>query len=132
MTEGHPKDRRDAHRFLKKLDQDNRFSFQTFDDSDDKNKELTRVLHGSLEENFPLLGQLNDQGAGIFVTVNETDLKGRKTDNIISVRAVFADLDAAPLEPVRDFGLKPHIIIETSPNRWHAYWPRLLKNSVEI
>jgi len=116
-------DKVEATRFLEKLDSGNGFTFQTFDDGDEEKKPLARVRHGSLEEHFPLLGQLNDQGAGIFVTVNETDLKGRKTDNIISVRAVFADLDGAPLEPVREFGFKPQIIIETSPNRWHAYWP---------
>ena len=115
-------DKVEATRFLEKLDSGNGFTFQTFDDGDEEKKSLARVRHGSLEEHFPLLGQLNDRGAGIFVTVNETDLKGRKTDNIISVRAVFADLDGAPLEPVREFWLKPHIIIETSPNRWHAYW----------
>jgi hypothetical protein len=44
---------------------------------------------------------LNREGAGVFVTVNETDLKGRTAKNITSVRAVFVDLDGAPLEPVR-------------------------------
>ena len=112
----------EARRFLEKLDSENAFTFQTFDDTERKEKSLTRVLHGSFEKHCPTLEKLNDRGAGIFVTVNETNLNGRKADNIVRIRAVFADLDDAPLKPVREFGLRPHIIIETSPNRWHAYW----------
>ena len=122
MTERHLRDRGEAYRFLEKLDQDNSFTFQTFNDSAEANGRLTRVLHGSLEEKLPVLERLNERGAGIFVTVNQTNLKGRKTRNIIGIRAVFADLDGAPLEPVREFGLPPHIIVESSPDRWHAYW----------
>lgn len=36
--------------------------------------------------------QLNDRCA-VFVTINETDLKGRKTENIVRVRALFVDAD---------------------------------------
>jgi len=38
------------------------------------------------------------------------------------VRAVFVDLDGAPLEPVLTCGLEPHIVCESSPGRFHAYW----------
>jgi hypothetical protein len=39
------------------------------------------------------------------------------------VRAVFVDLDSAPLDPVLAADVpKPHIVAETSPNRWHCYW----------
>ena len=96
MTGRRVKDRGDARRFLEKLDPCNSFTFQTFDDSDDKRKSLVEVPHGSLEENFTLLEKLNDRGAGIFVTINKTDLKGRKTLNIERIRAVFVDLDGAP------------------------------------
>ena len=33
------------------------------------------------------------QGAGVFVTINETDLQGRKVENIVRTRALFADAD---------------------------------------
>jgi hypothetical protein len=58
----------------------------------------------------------------VFVTVNETDGKGRATTNIVRVRATFVDLDGAPLEPVTTHRIPPHIVIESSPDRWHAYW----------
>jgi hypothetical protein len=68
---------------------------------------------------------LNEKGAGIYVTLNETDFKGRTAKNIVRVRAFFVDLDGAPLEPVVDLNtavLQPHFISETSPKRWQAFW----------
>lgn len=61
-------------------------------------------------------------GAGIFIVVNETDGEGRKAANVTRVRAVFVDLDGAPLENIDRFPLKPHFIIQTSPDRYHVYW----------
>ena len=58
----------------------------------------------------------------MFVTVNRTDLKGRREANIVAVRALFADLDGAPLSVLERLGLLPHIIAMTSPSRFHAYW----------
>jgi len=99
------------------------WTFQTFDDNRDrKDQRLVRVLNGSLNEHAKTLVELNAQGAGIFVTVNKTNLHGRKTENIVKVRAVFSDLDGAPLAPVLANGAAPHIIVESSPDRWHPYW----------
>jgi hypothetical protein len=122
MTEGHPKDKDTAYRFLERLDPEHHFTFQTFGDCESDDSQLVRVLHGSLEEHFQALVDLNKRGAGIFVTGNRTDSKGRKAENITETRAVFVDLDGAPLTPVLDFGLRPHIIVQSSPDRWHAYW----------
>lgn len=98
------------------------FTFQTFDDSDQKRRHLIWVLHGSLSEHLEQLTILNNQGAGIFVTVNLTDGKGRTSRNVRQIRAIFADLDGASLAPVLEFELKPHIVVESSPGKWHAYW----------
>ena len=62
------------------------FSFQTFADNprepEHKRGALTRVLHAKdtaqLAALLPELKQLNDNSAGIFVTINETDGRGRK------------------------------------------------------
>lgn len=113
----------ETNNFLKLLDpRAPDFTFQTFDDSPQELKKLARVMHGSLEQNWDVLCDLNGQGAGVFVTVNRTDLKRRKKENIRSVRAVFADLDGAPIEPVRDFQLLPNIVVTSSTGRYHAYW----------
>ncbi len=112
----------EAKRFLKALDPTTeKFTFQTFDDKGNNNA-LVKVLHGTLDEHAGELRRLNEMGAGVFVTVNETDLKGRKAKNITRVRAVYVDLDGAPLEPVTRHHVQPHIIVESSEGRWHAYW----------
>ena len=38
------------------------------------------------------------------------------------VRAVFVDLDGAPLAPVLEAGLEPHVVVESSPGKFHVYW----------
>ena len=122
MTHETP-DFEEAQAFLDLLDKNAQFwTFQTFDDdADRKAQSLARVLHGTLEDHFDTLAALQKRGAGVFVTINETDGKGRGKGNIISVRAQYIDLDGADLRPVRDW-LEPDIICATSPGRWHAYW----------
>jgi hypothetical protein len=92
-------------------------TFQTFDDTPAKRKHLARIFQG---HNPRELNHLNFQDAGVFLTINETDGMGRTANNIIRVRAVFADLDGAPVEPVREY--HPHMLIESSPGKYHAYW----------
>jgi hypothetical protein len=112
-----------ARQFLELLDPDaEQFTFQTFDDSPAKSEALAKVYHGSLDELSAPLATLQAAGAGVFITVNETDLQGRKNTNIVRVRACFVDLDGAPLQPVLACRLEPHVIVESSPERWHVYW----------
>lgn len=103
------------------------FTFLTLDDKG-QDKSLISERHGSLEDHYEHLWNSNQQGAGIFCTVNRCDGKGRKKENVISVRALFIDLDGAPLQPVYE-GLEPHIVVNTSPDRYHAYW---LVDDVEL
>ena len=108
-------DRDAALRFLECLDPDtDRFTFQTFTDSDQRKKfyerksrtgrtldPLAKVLHGTLDEHWAVLVDLSRRGAGVFVTINQTTLRGRNRENITRVRAYFPDLD--DVEP-RKFG----------------------------
>ena len=95
------------------------FTFQTFDDDRTrKNPALTRIIHSPPEE-FDQLLNLNGQGAGIFVTINETDGRGRKSKNITGIRAVWQEDDDG-FEGV--FPLQPSIVVETSPGHSHRYW----------
>lgn len=112
-----------AREFLTALDpRAESWTLQTFDDDDAKRKRLTRLLHGTLDQHVDTLSKLNADGAGIFVTVNQTDGTGRSKANITRVRTLFVDLDGAPLEPVLNSPTKPHIVVESSPGRFHAYW----------
>lgn len=93
-------------------------TYQLFHDKKDP-KHTARVLHD------PSKGELldyNRKGYGIFLTVNETNGKGRTKKDITRVRAVFADLDSAPVNmaPVMDYN--PHMVVQSSPGKFHAYW----------
>lgn len=99
-------------------------TFQLLDDADPKDKSLTKQFH--IKEDMPMfytlrLEELNCwQRVGIFLCINETDGKGRKTENIVKVRACFADLDEVPIDPVLKY--EPSMVIESSPGKYHAYW----------
>ena len=84
----------EAEVFLEALaGKDAQFTFQTFDDVEvwDEAKQkavkrmdnsLVRVCHGTFNEHKQTLTAINKRGGGVFVTINETDLKGHKKENI--------------------------------------------------
>ena len=112
-----------AHAYLRPLDRRGIFTFQTFDDNKErKDRSLARILHGSLDQHSQALTHLQQRGAGVFVMINEGDGRGRSAANVVKVRSLVLDLDGAPLEPVLKAELPPHIVVESSPNKWHAYW----------
>lgn len=83
---------------------------------------------GTLEEMLPRLVERNEDGFGIFTTVNAIDHQSyedgyprRRTSDISRVRAVFADLDD-PNKPTPIPLLEPSMIVETSPGKLHVYW----------
>lgn len=109
-----------AHAFCDALaGRDSVLTFQTFAESQTTSMRPL-VRHGTLRQHEDLLTNANSSGAGVFVTVNATDGRGRKAGNVTRVRAVFADFDGAPLPET--FPIRPHALIESSPARWHAYW----------
>ena len=115
--------RADAVRFLAALAPEGGLTFQAFDDAKGGRKELSRIMHGDYWRKASTLAELNSKGAGVFVMVNRGDGKGRKAENVTAVRAVFLDLDGAPLEPVLAAPIRPPIVCESSPCKYHAYWP---------
>jgi len=111
-----------TRRFLEALDPSPEalFTFQTWPEA--PGAPAPRVLHGTLAEHADTLIEANMRGAAIGVMVNRGDLQGRTTRNVQEVRAVFVDLDGAPLEPVLEADPPPTIVVESSPGKWHAYW----------
>jgi Primase C terminal 2 (PriCT-2)/RepB DNA-primase from phage plasmid len=106
--------------FLKLIDpQATSFTFQTFEDSKPAtNGNLARVVLRSPA--YPELQELHARGAGVYLTVNETDGKGRKIENIRRIRAVWQeddnDVSHQPLP------MPPSMVVETSPKHFHRYW----------
>lgn len=104
--------------FLKTLDRDAAaFAFRVLPEGAESSAKASNYV-GTVEQLLPVLEQKNSQGCGVFVAINEG---GQRASDITRVRAVFADTDGAPLEPIVA-ALKPHIIVESSPGRWHVYW----------
>jgi len=105
----------EARKFLTLLAPDEKFTFQTFDDNQDrKDPGLNSVRHGTLDQNFDHLVQYSEKGAGVFVVINKTDLRGRTKNNVEKVRSCFCDLDGVPIEPVLNHQLEPSILVESS------------------
>ena len=107
--------------FLRLLDPSaETFTFQTFTDRKGKPSPdpLARVLNGSFDEHADTLADLNRRGAGVYVTVNETDGSGRQKENIVRIRALWQEADRGdePTLPV-----EPHMIVESSPGKFHQY-----------
>jgi hypothetical protein len=110
----------EAGRFLDLIGEGEPHTFQWFDDR--KKSGSAGHFYGHLSDVAPKLVSLNKKGNGIFFMVNEGDGQGRSGSNVTGVRALFVDLDGAPLEPVRDAAIEPNAIIESSPKRYQAYW----------
>lgn len=114
--------KQDAERFLELLTEGDSCTFQTFDDTKAKRRTLNKILHGNLDNHCGSLELLNQRRAGVFVMANAGDGRGRKTENVLRVRTIFVDLDGSPIKPVIEAPLQPHIVVETSLERFHAYW----------
>lgn len=90
----------------------------------DKNKtDRTAAKHLTMHRplSFEQLKKKQEEGCGVFVMVNQCDGKGRSTNNVLKIRALFIDLDGSPWEPAAKM-LLPHMRVESSPGRYHLYW----------
>jgi RepB DNA-primase from phage plasmid len=114
-----------AERFLTKLSggaPEGEFTFLAIDDDKTRNAPPSPEKHGTLAQATNFIKNATAKGYGIYVTVNRTDLKGRKKENILEVRALFVDLDGAPIQPVLDCEIPPDIVVQSSRGKYHAYW----------
>jgi uncharacterized protein (DUF927 family) len=123
----------EAERFLTSLGgKDAQHVFQTFcNNSSNEGAEpkikregiKPNVLVGSLSQYAKQLELINKSESGVFVVINETN-GGRKASDVIRVRALFADWDnvGTGLPAIAACAIKPHIVVESSPGKFHAYW----------
>jgi len=114
-----------AEAFLQRLDPGaQRYSFRTFSDTEytlaAAHDPLERAIHGSLDDCWSELVQLNRAGAAISVTVNATNGQGRAVGDIVRARALFLDDDSG-CDPGR-FPLSPHLQVRSSARHCHYYW----------
>lgn len=110
---------------------DRAFTFQTFDDAECvqeiegkprkvrlNRRDRVRVFHGTLERHAEELVGLNQRGAGVFVTLNRTDGRGRRAENIVAIRAAYTDNDTGEIVPSK---ITPSIVVQSKRGpQW--YW----------
>ena len=117
-----------ARRFLTLLDEDAAgFTFQTATDAKPAEKPrrdpLAQHVNLSPDKLTMLARRYSEHRAAVWVCINETDGRGRKRENVTRVRAVFLDGDGqVTLEQLLGFTLEPHIVVESSPGHYQAYW----------
>ena len=107
-----------AREFLSGLDPHaDKFTFQFFSDCKDG---YADIVHGTLDEVWAKVHALNTptRRVGVFVTVAETDFKGRRVENIVRVRALFVDADndeqtSCAIEALTATGTTPSMVVKT-------------------
>lgn len=107
-----------AHLEALEPEPDARFTFQLLPDRDAAGVR-PEILHGALAEVVDRLARANSTGAGITVSLNRTNFRGRSAECIVALRALVIDCDQPR---IRALALPPSLSIETSPGRGHHYW----------
>lgn len=99
-------------------------TFQVFDDVEGRrDPALAKTIRGSLSVLAKDLDHRNHGGAGIFLSVNGTDGRGRRKANISLLRAWWTDLDgeaASGFMPDR-LPVPPSMVVR-SGHGVHVYW----------
>lgn len=93
--------------------------WQTFDDRKEKITKPWGAYAGFSEISGRLL-KANEEGSGIYVTINETDGEARKIENIVHLRAYWADLDGVEVD-LAALPILPSMVTQ-SKNGQHLYW----------
>jgi hypothetical protein len=102
-------------------------TFQTFDDNyARKDQSLVAVLFGTIDDVWDRLVSLNNRGAGVFITPNETNQTGREAVDVIRVRAAWIDKDQGEIVPFKPEA-EPSFEVQSKAGR-HSYF--LLKPDV--
>lgn len=98
-------------------------AWQVFDDAK-TNPKLARGFHGRLDDVLPRLIEAQRKGCGVFVSVNSTDGRARRKENMRHARALFLDLDGAPLPET--WPVAPDLIVHSSSvdgiDKFQCWW----------
>ena len=125
-----------ATRFIEVLtgDPGTAVTWQTFDDAKSRGRRgrngLARVLHGPLADVAETLASLSAEGAGVFLCVAATNLRGRTARDVVGLRALFVDKDDGPLPADADLPMPPSMRVRREGRGEHAYW--LLRPSEDV
>lgn len=96
---------------------------QVFKEREDCNVEPRIGTSEFQKEHLDAFRRLNQKGAAICMMINRGSGKGRKSTDVTDITALFVDADGSPdLQTLKRAAVRPHLIVETSPGHYHAYW----------
>ncbi|MDQ0017832.1 P4 family phage/plasmid primase-like protein [Variovorax boronicumulans] len=81
--------------------------------------------YGRLTKDFDKhIAEANAGGLSVCMSINSSRKGKREKANFLKVNAVFIDKDEGELtvKDLRALPLKPHLIVRSSKNKFHAYW----------
>ena len=112
-----------AYRYIELLrnDRNTPVHWQMFNDKDGDSGP-PQVFYSSLHDAHSTIQKYQQQGYGAYITINPTDGKGRKIENIIEYNWLFADIDGGQVV-LKDYPLKPAFITSRDSVHGHVYWP---------
>lgn len=96
------------------------------------NDSVVDTKRGTLAELETWIAAQQSEGAGIYVTVNQTVGVKRRKGDVTEARAVWVDDDVPRPTARTDWPLMPHLTVETSPGKFHYYWMTQTKPGAEF
>lgn len=112
-----------AKQFLSMLStgqDDTKFWFNSWDDrKDSNNPDLCGINEFTLDDGLTYLSNINRRGAAVSVQISKS--RGRSF-SFAGARAVWVDIDTKKRTHPFNIEPRPHIIVESSPEKYHAYW----------
>lgn len=96
--------------------------WQMFND-DDTDAGPPQVFYSTLDDAINRIKTWQRKGYGAYVTINPTDGKGRKVENITGYNWLFADIDGDGQRVLQKYPLKPAFITSRDKTHGHVYWP---------
>jgi RepB DNA-primase from phage plasmid len=97
---------------------DTPMNFRTFAEAE-TSKSYAKKPKGSIASLAAELQRLNNEGSGVFLTVQQAT--GDKAEDVTAIRALFVDFDGH-LPSESEWHLQPSIVVSTSDGGGHAYW----------
>jgi len=88
--------------------------------------QMPRYFSGILDQELgEKLVAANVDGMEISMLINRANGGGRKSSDITDIVAVFADFDDSDRtkeQLLEELPIEPHLLVQTSPGNFHAYW----------
>lgn len=120
--------KRSALAFLQAVDPDEtRWCFAFFDDTG-AGRKVQHHLFGTLDEHWPQILKNQEDGFAFYFVPNKikATASNRRKTAVEKIRYIVLDFDqkerTVTFEEILHIAPRPHMVVETSPGKYHAYW----------